>query len=358
MRLAFHAPMKPPGDPVPSGDRAIARGLMSALSRAGAAVELASTLRSRDGTGDAARQAEIMQAARAEVARLTGQGARAGWKAWITYHSYYKAPDLIGPAVSTALGIPYLQIEASRARKRLAGPWAAFAEAAEAASDAAAVIFHFTEHDAETLRRHAPAGQRLIPFAPFLDRESLPDPGPREGPILAAGMMRPGDKLSSYRLIAETLAAVPRSDWVLEIAGDGPARTEVEALMAPLRGTVRFLGALDEHGLAAAHRRAALMFWPGVNEAFGMTYLEAQAAGLPVLAQDRPGVREVLAPGVYPAPESGSAALAARLELLLADGALRRREGDAARHMVGARHLLPQAAATLAEGLAAAGVGP
>ena len=27
---------------------------------------------------------------------------------WLTYHSYYKAPDLIGPAVSKKLHIPYV----------------------------------------------------------------------------------------------------------------------------------------------------------------------------------------------------------------------------------------------------------
>ena len=49
---------------------------------------------------------------------------------WFTYHVYYKAPDWLGPAVSAALGIPYVIAEASYAEKRAGGPWAIGHEAA------------------------------------------------------------------------------------------------------------------------------------------------------------------------------------------------------------------------------------
>ncbi|MEO9466656.1 MAG: glycosyltransferase family 1 protein, partial [Sulfitobacter pontiacus] len=146
----------------------MARGLMAALQRGGATVTVASTLRSRDGAGDSAAQAMLFNAAEAEVTQATARGRTEGWQAWITYHNYYKAPDLIGPAVARALGIPYLLVESSRARKRLTGPWAGFAQAAEAASDAADVIFYLTRRDAETLRRDQTAGQRLVHLPPFL----------------------------------------------------------------------------------------------------------------------------------------------------------------------------------------------
>ncbi|APE45511.1 glycosyl transferase family 1 [Sulfitobacter alexandrii] len=333
----------------------MARGLMAALQGMPAEVTLASTLRSRDGAGNPAFQSRTMALAETEIAQLVRQGRAARWQAWISYHNYYKAPDLIGPAVARTLGIPYLQVESTRARKRLVGPWAAYATAAESAADAASVIFHVTERDAETLRRHAPAGQRLIPLRPFLDRSSLPAPSTRTGPMLSVGMMRAGDKLSSYRIIAETLALLP-GDWRLEIAGDGPARERVAQLMAPFGGRVRLLGALSETELAEAYGTASLMFWPGVNEAFGLSYIEAQAAGVPVVAQDRPGVRDVLAPGTYPPPEAGAAPLADMLATLLADPDLGARRGDAARAHVKQHHLRPAAIDSLRAGLAAAGV--
>lgn len=358
MRLAFYAPMKPPDDPVPSGDRNIARGLVAALDLAGAEVALASRFRSREGRGDAARQEAILLAAEDEIARVLSEGRSAGWQAWITYHNYYKAPDLIGPAVSAALGIPYVQIESTRARKRLEGPWAGFALQAEAAADAAQAIFYFSERDAEALRRDAPEGQKLVHLRPFLNREVLPGLALGSRRILSVGMMREGDKLGSYRIIADTLAQLDASDWRLDIVGDGPARSAVEAKMQPFGTRVRFTGQLEGAALDAAYAEAGIFFWPGVNEALGLVYLEAQAAGLAVVAQDRPGMRDVLAPGCYPSESDGTAGLAHMLTGYLENSARRETAGAGARAHVAKQHLLPAAAQTLVEGLAAVGVQP
>lgn len=343
--IAFYAPLKPPGHPVPSGDREMARALITALGPLGR-VEVVSELRSLDPAGDAGVQARLMAAAEGEVARLV-RDLPQDVRVWVTYHNYYKAPDLVGPAVCAARALPYVQIESTRAKKRLTGPWAPFAAAAEAASDAAAVILYLTERDAETLERDRVPGQRLVHLRPFLPllEPVVPSALAPGAPILVAGMMRTGDKLESYRIVAETLALVP-GDWTAEIAGDGPARGEVEALMAPFGERVRLLGKLDREGMAAAYGRAGLLFWPGVNEAFGMVYIEAQAAGLPVVAQDRPGVREVLA-AAQPAPELGAAALAGEIAALLGDAGLRAARGAEARAMIAERHLLGAARATL-----------
>ena len=356
MNLAFYAPLKAADHAVPSGDRAMARALIAALEFGGAQVTLASDLRSRDGAGDAAVQQRLFDAAKAEVARLIPQGHREKWAAWITYHNYYKAPDLIGPAVAKALKIPYLLIESTRARKRLTGPWARFAQAAEAASDAADVIFYLTQRDAQTLERDKTQGQTLLHLRPFLARQTLPEMSLGDGPMLSVGMLRSGDKLASYRIIAETLHHLPSGAWALDIAGDGPARPQVEALMAPFGKAVRFLGQLDATAMDSVYTRASLLFWPGVNEAFGLAYLEAQAAGLPIVAQNRPGVCDVLAPGDYADPEDGIAPMSTRLQALLAVPSLRMALGERARCHVAGHHLLPAAADTLRRGLARAGV--
>lgn len=324
----------------------MARALLAALAQMGAQVDQPSTLRSRDGAGDAGVQARIMAQAAALIPQITAQGRRAGWRAWITYHSYYKAPDLLGPAVAQALGIPYLAIEATRARKRLGGPWDAFARAAERAADAAQVIFYLTIRDRMALADYAPEGQHLIHLRPFLPRSDLPPPRHGAG-LLAVGMMRVAAKLASYRLIAQTMALLPGHS--LSIAGDGPARGDVEAAMAPLGARVRFLGALDETALDRAYGTAGALIWPGVDEAFGMVYLEAQAHGLPVIAQDRDGVRDVLFPRAYPEIDAGAAGLAAFARSAPP-------APEAIRAHVKQHHLLPAAAATLRAGLAKAGV--
>lgn len=341
--IAFYAPLKPPTHPTPSGDREIARNLLALLPDA----RLVSMLRLYDGAGDPAAQTRMAAQAEAEAARILTEGQRP--RLWLTYHSYYKAPDLIGPVVAKALNIPYVLIEATRARKRLTGPWARFAQAAEAAADAADLILFFTDHDREALERDRPPGQQLCRLRPFLPRTDLPpiNAGGASAVLLSVAMMRAGDKLASYRLMAEALAQVSAPEWHLQIAGDGPARAEVEAAFAPLKDRVTFLGALDRAALEQAYGRARALLWPGVGEAFGMTYLEAQAHGLPVIAQDRPGVRDVLAPGRYPAPEDGPAALARTIEHTLATLS----DPAAIQAHIARHHLAPAAQATLTAAL-------
>lgn len=354
MKVAFYAPLKAADHPVPSGDRTMARALIKAMAFADIAVSTASDLRIYDGTGDEATQAELTAQADAEVPRILARPDTQTWQAWLTYHNYYKAPDLIGPAVTRALGIPYVQVESTRARKRLTGPWARFARAAEAASDHAHTILYVTKRDAETLRRDAPDGQILTHLHPFLDRTELPAQSDYSTSMLSVGMMRAGDKLASYQLIADTLTRLDADlDWRLEIAGDGPAQAQVTHLMIPFGDRVRMLGALDADALQDRYAHARLLFWPGVNEAFGYAYLEAQAVGLPVVAQDRPGVRDVVA-GIKPAVADGPDAMAQRLTQLLTGAGTIETLGRDARKKVADHHLLPAAARTLRKALEAA----
>ncbi|ASM71076.1 MULTISPECIES: glycosyltransferase family 4 protein [Roseobacteraceae] len=350
MTVAVYAPLKAPDHPVPSGDRAMARALIAALELGGNETQVVSGLRIYDGRGDANLQADLMAKAQFEADRLLASDQAAGWTHWLTYHNYYKAPDLIGPVVCRALGIPYLQVESTRASKRMTGPWAAFAVASESACDAADAVLYLTERDSHALRRDAPEGQRLIHLHPFLARPDLPAQSDLSGPMLSVGMMRHGDKLGSYALIAQTLKLIVHRDWRLDIVGDGPARDEVAALMAPFGNRVQLRGLQTGAALDAFYAQASLLFWPGVNEAFGLTYLEAQAAGIPVVAQDRDGVRDVVVGG-HPSPQDGPAALAGNITTLLDDPAARVIAGAAARTQVAAQHLLPAAARTLTQAL-------
>lgn len=342
-KLAFYAALKSPHHPVASGERTIARNLMSALERPDCAVDLVSDFRPLDKAGDPQVQAGFLAEAERIAERLIAQG---GWDAWVSYHSYYKCPDLLGPVVSRALGIPYVSIEATRASKRLGGPWDAFERHAAAACDTADILFHFTARDAVALWRDLQEHQLLIALPPFLSREALPTAARPDTPtILMAGMMRAGDKLVSYEVAADALRNVA-GDWQVEIAGDGPERAKVEALMAPFEDRVLFLGGLDAAGMAAAYARARAFFWPGVNEAFGMVYLEAQAHGVPVVAQDRLGVNEVVSPEGLCAVDQPKA-LAEALSQLLNDDAFHAKRAATAREKVAAHHLMGAARNTL-----------
>ncbi|MFC7399643.1 glycosyltransferase family 4 protein [Chelatococcus sp. GCM10030263] len=307
--VAFYAPLKPPDHPVPSGDRRMAQLLMRALAEAGFAPELASRLTSYDGAGNLERQRALQAAAEAEAERLIvrwrAAPAQARPRLFFTYHVYYKAPDWIGPRVAAALGIPYVVAEGTRAPKRAGGPWAVGHRGTEAALDAAEIVFVMAAVDRPALEVARPSGQSLANLPPFIETGDCAARDPRrdndEPQLLTVAMMRAGDKLASYRLLAAALERIAPLPWRLTIVGDGPARIEVERLFAPFGERVMMTSAVDDPAvLARIYAKADLFVWPAVNEAYGMVFLEAEATGCPVIAGAFGGV-----PGVVKDGETG-----------------------------------------------------
>jgi len=305
MRVAFYAPMKPPDDPVPSGDRRMARLLMEAMRRAGHRVDLASRFRSRDGKGDPVQQRRIVKTGEKWAERLVDRyrrqpvGARPD--VWVTYHLYYKAPDILGPIVADRLGIPYLVAEASHAPKRAEGPWALFHRRVAFALGRADGIVVLNPADLDCVAPLLAPGSDVVAMKPFLDfgpyaavrrerqrhRTHLAAGlglDPARPWLIAAAMMRDGAKAASYRLLAQALTPLAGRPWQLLIAGDGPARATVAADFAGFgEDRAVLLGAVDGAEMPALLAAADLMVWPAVDEAYCMVLLEAQAAGTPVV---------------------------------------------------------------------------
>ena len=348
MRIAFYAPLKAPDHPVPSGDRAIARGLLDALRRAGHAVDVASRLRSYDGAGDAQRQARLARIGERVARRLLARYARGtAPQLWFTYHLHHKAPDHVGPAVSRALGIPYVVAEASVAPKQRGGRWAAGYAAAHAAIRQADTIVFLNPSDVPEVQRARGTDARFAMLAPFIDVARFagagarkPRPADRLPRIVAVAMMRDGAKLASYRLLADALARLPDVAFALTLVGDGTARAAVEAAFAPLAPRVRYAGECPPDAIASIFREGDLFAWPAIDEAIGIAFLEAQACGLPVVGADTPGVAGVVAAGRSGllVPPGDAAAFAAAVGRLLVDPALRTRMAAHAFRHVRAHH--------------------
>ena len=73
LNIAFYAPLKAPGHPVPSGDRLMARMLVACMARAGHLVTVVSDLRAYVGdAADAAGWARVQAGAAGEVVRIAG----------------------------------------------------------------------------------------------------------------------------------------------------------------------------------------------------------------------------------------------------------------------------------------------
>ena len=82
----------------------------------------------------------------------------------------------------------------------------------------------------------------------------------------------------------------------LEIIGDGPERSRLQALALQLqiRERVRFLGRQPRHQVAAAMQRCTLFALPSRYEGLGCVYLEAMASGKPVIGCRGQGIEEVI----------------------------------------------------------------
>src|SRR4051794_25184066 len=238
MRIAFYAPLKPPDHPVPSGDRRVAGLLLDALRLGGHDPFIASRLRSYDGNGDPARQARLAGIGDGIARLLTRRWRRypaAAPDLWFTYHLYYKAPDWLGPAVSAALGIPYIVAEASSAPKRAGGRWDIGQRGVEQALRRADAVLGLNPADRACVLPLLCDPRRWIEFPPFLDTSlyaAAPRPRAAAPRLIAVAMMRRGDKLASYRLLAAALARLTDLDWSLDIVGDGAARGEVMAVFS------------------------------------------------------------------------------------------------------------------------------
>ncbi|WP_342640118.1 glycosyltransferase family 4 protein [Rhodoligotrophos ferricapiens] len=303
MRIAFYAPLKHPEHSVPSGDRQMARQLMSVLKAAGHEVSLASRFSSFEPTGEADAQRRVRQEGERIAEELLAQFERNGRPdLWFTYHPYYKAPDWLGVRIAGALGIPYVTSEASYARKREQGPFAEAQAQVRRGLELAKVNLCFTAGDREGIAPVARCGS-LVDLPPFIDTTHLPRPAvPRMANavprLLSVAMMRAGDKLASYRMLAKALFLIKELPFSLVIVGDGPERKVVETMLGFLGDRVTFTGELPVEQMAEVYSNADLYAWPGCGEAYGLAYLEAQAMGLPVVAQRIRGVPAVVVDGV------------------------------------------------------------
>ncbi|TIU52177.1 MAG: glycosyltransferase family 4 protein [Mesorhizobium sp.] len=354
MRIAFYAPLKSPNHPVVSGDRQMARMLVKALEHGGHSVQLASELRFYLRQPESKSFDALKIEAREEATRLTKLWHRDGKPdLWFSYHPYYKAPDLIGPELASAFAVPYVTAEASYSRRRNAGLWADSQALVVRAIEQAALNICFTQRDRQGLADAIPDASLGI-LSPFIDTSAFREKPARGCPtrLVTVAMMRPGDKVESYRMLAQALGSIGHLPWTMSVVGEGPARDEVKAQFAGLPAErIEWLGAIEPAAVPDVLYRGGIYVWPGFGEAYGVAYLEAQAAGLPVVAQNIAGVPEVVrdCQTGFLTPPGDVAAFASAIERLLARNDERTLMAAEARRFILEERSLGTAAARLAE---------
>ena len=139
--------------------------------------------------------------------------------------------------------------------------------------------------------------------------------------------------VEAFRRLAEE-----RTDVLLVVAGDGEDRRVAQQLPIGTRARVVMLGTVPHDLLAPYHAACEVFCAPATGrESFGIVLVEAMAAGLPVVASDIVGYREVVRDGVdgILVPPRDPGALAGAVDLLLDDPEAARRFGDAGRARAG-----------------------
>ena len=182
----------------PVGRSPVAQLFLAALRLAGHEPLLASRFRSYDGSR---RSRSVRPGLPRSVSGWPSAFCAAGAETpefspelWFSYHVYHKAPDWLGPAIATALDIPYVVAEASVTPMQALGPRAFGHRAAECAIRRADAVIGLNPADRECVLPLLRDPWRWVAFKPFLDAASYGRKGrPEAGPprLITVAMMRP-----------------------------------------------------------------------------------------------------------------------------------------------------------------------
>ena len=154
---------------------------------------------------------------------------------------------------------------------------------------AAQRVTHFIAISGEIQKRIRKFYHResVIIYPPVDIRRFKPNHKPAEPFFLVLSRLIP------YKRIDLAIEACNRLGCKLIVAGDGRDRAALEALAGP---TVEFLGRVSDAEAEDLMARCQALLFPGLED-FGITPLQAQAAGRPVIAYAAGGALDTVIPG-------------------------------------------------------------
>lgn len=295
MKIAYYMPFKPLNHNIPSGDLVIGTELHNYLAESGHEISLASRLRCRWIYYRPLAMLRLL----VEKRRIIRNYSKSKPDLWLSYHCYYKAPDILGAACSKKLAIPYVifqGIYSTKRRKRLKTlPGFLLNRRVLLSADH---VFTNKKRDLANLKRLLP-DNRLSYVAPGIlpqlfqfsseARKKLRHlwGNDTETIVMTAAMMRPGVKTKGIRMVIKSCSELVQQGLPLRliIAGDGSQRQQLEREAAALLADrVLFLGKIPRLELYRYYSAADIFAFPGIDESLGMVYLEAQSCKLPVVA--------------------------------------------------------------------------
>jgi len=344
MRICFYAPFKPLGHPQPSGDLVTARGIVEFFKSRGHVVVAASSLRCRWIYWRPWLWPRLLQERRRVVRRLGGEG----FEVWFSYHSYYKAPDVLGPYAAARMGLPFVLFQGVFSTKRRRD-WKTLPgfHINRKTLLAARQVFTNKQVDQHNLKRILPE-DRIHYVAPGIQPDEFTfDPEARqrlrndwrigdEPVVLAVAMFRSGVKTEGLTWVLRACGELKRRGqrFRVVIVGDGQERARLMRLArTEMPGQTLFAGQIDRSELYRYYSAADLFVFPGIQESLGLVYLEAQSCGLPAVAFENAGVPEAIRNGTTGllVPMYDGRRFVEAIERQQQDGGLRRRLGENAK---------------------------
>lgn len=351
MKIAYYMPFKPMGHANPSGDLVTGTELYTHLANRGHDISLASRLRCRWIYYRPPDMLRLMK----ERQRL-----RKGYQSdspdlWLTYHSYYKAPDLLGASCSRKMNIPYVIFQGIYSTKRrkqlkslpgfLLNRWVLLT---------AAHVFTNKRRDLVNLKRLLEEN-RISYIPPGIHPSTFTHSGAWRKElrqkwgagdaivVMTAAMMRPGVKTAGLLQVIGSCAELWRNgiNIRLLIAGDGSSRPDLEKQAHQLLPEkVIFAGEIPREKLFRYYSAADFFAFPGIEESLGMVYLEAQSCGLPVVAFRDWGGGEAVVQGQTGllSPASAPPEFTANIKRLATDSYLRQKLAAEASNRIRQEH--------------------
>lgn len=342
MKIALYCPNKPLSHPNPSGDLTIAKDLQNVLNEAGFFCREIFEFRTRwfwKSMAGWRRAAPSFLEAYREVRKFRPN-------LWLSYHSYYKSPDILGPWISRMVGIPYVLFQpmySTRRRKHADSRPGFYLN--RVALKAADHVFINNFNDLESLRRifpphkitYIPPGIQTDAFQPVHNASLIIrkryEIDERVPLLLTAARLRTGVKSRSIEYLFRSLSLINTDicDYRLLVLGDGPMEENLKSLAQQiLPGRVVFASRIPRDSMATYYSAADIFVFPGIGESLGMVYLEAQACAVPVVAIFSPGVAQVVLDGKTGllVPEDHGQAMASAIRNLLMDPQRRRMMGE------------------------------
>jgi glycosyltransferase involved in cell wall biosynthesis len=261
----------------------------------------------------------VLKAVRPDL--LTAHGAKVGMLGRVASRSLQIPLIVTVHGWACAPGTPPVQAAVSRWLERLLGPLASrlitvsefdrrFGIQAKLVSEQRVVTVHNGMPDIAADLRANPGGTppRLVMVARF-------------------------EPQKDHSTLLHALSGLRDQPWQLDLIGDGPLRSQAEALADTLgvRDRIHFLGQRKDVDQLLARAQISLLVsnWEG----FPLSILESMRAGLPVIASDVGGVSESVQDGStgFLIPHGGVEQLRERIGRLLRDAELRVRFGVAGR---------------------------